>query len=172
VAKETAVEEVAASRTAANEVMAEEAAASRATADVVATEEAATARALSSQVGQGESHEAIEEAVEEAPVGAGRQGSQEIAAGATSDAASEPGEGTGTLVPEEKNGEAADLTCTGANASPGDASQVSPAARAEEIGRSKATIAPDAAAKGTPGGKTSTAPTDSRAGSQSSAGQL
>jgi hypothetical protein len=122
-AKETATEEVATSRAAANEVMAEEAAPSRAAANEVAAEEAATARALSGQAGQGESHEAAEEVVDEAPASAGMQGSQEIAAGASSNVASEPGEGTGMPMPEEKTGEAVNLTCTGADAGPGDASQ-------------------------------------------------
>jgi hypothetical protein len=91
--------------------------------------------------------------VEEAPASAGTQGSQEIAAGASSNVASKPGEGTGTPMPEEKTGEAANLTCTGADASPGDASQGSPTARAEEIGRVKATVAPEATAKDTREGK-------------------
>jgi hypothetical protein len=95
VAKETAAEGVAASHAAADEVVAEEAAASRAAAD-----------------------EVVEEAVEEALAGAGTQGSQEIAACASSDAASEPGAGTGTPVLEEKTGEGADLICAGADAGP------------------------------------------------------
>jgi hypothetical protein len=74
--------------------------------------------------------------------------------------------------PEERAGEVADLTHSGADVGPGDVSQGSPEARARETGRSEATATLRAAAKSAPGGKASTAPTGSSAGSQSSAGRL
>jgi hypothetical protein len=103
------------------------------------------------------------------------QGSKEVAAQASSNAVPRLGMGTDTPAPEERAcevTEVADLTRTGAGTGPGGASQEPPKARAREIGHSEATVAPEATVKSAPGGKASTAPTGSSAGSQSSVGQL
>jgi hypothetical protein len=110
--------------------------------------------------------------MEETLAGAGTQGPREIAMQASSDAAPESDVGTDTPAPEREVSEATDLPHAGADAGPGNVSQGSPAAQAEEVGRGKAAITPRAATNGTLVWRTSTALTGSSVGSQSSASRL
>jgi hypothetical protein len=110
--------------------------------------------------------------MEETLVGTGTQGPREIAVQASSDAAPESDVGTDTPAPEREVGEATDLPHAGADAGPGNVSQGSPTARAEEVGHNEAAVTPRAATKGTSGWRTSMDPTGSSVSSLSSASRL
>jgi hypothetical protein len=102
----------------------------------------------------------------------GTLGPQDTIVQASFDAAPALGTGTGTLAPEKQVGEATDPPHARADASLGNVSQETFAARTKEDDCGEASITPRAAAKGALGGRTITAPTGSSAGSQSSASQL
>jgi hypothetical protein len=153
----------------AKEAAAKKVATSCASADEVVVEEAIAAIAPSGQAGQGEPHEAAEEAMEETPAGAGTQERQEVAAQASSDTAPVLGAGTDTLAPKKKVDEVADPPHAGADAGPGNVSRETSAARTEEVVRGEVSVTPGAAAKSVLGGRTFMAPTGSSAGTQSSA---
>jgi hypothetical protein len=74
--------------------------------------------------------------------------------------------------PEKEVDEAINPPHAGADAGPGNVSQETPAAQAEEVDRGEAFVIPGAATKSASGGRTFTALTGSCTGSQSSISRL